>query len=180
MTIICAISDGTRTIIGSDTLAVSTNGDKSYTGPKWVLAGPWAIGIAGPLYYHRVVQAHREDVAGRLNSADEPSWGLAVALAALFKEHECKPRGDDYGALFWGGWFMLADAKRIWTFDSTLSSVQAPTGTLAAEGSGCDFAKGVAFAVKHEPADRQVETAIKAAMEFDNGCGGEVWTHELR
>lgn len=172
MTILCAITDGKETWIGSDTQA--TEGDQLIysVGSKWTQVGQWWIGVAGDWRTTCI-----------LREADWPKIDTIVRLAREVRsviEEDGFQKKEGYGPTHYGSHFLVVRAGEVWRLASDFSYIKIVRNELTAQGGGEQFAFGAAYALRHQAAPLiRLVTALRAACHYDNGCGGDLWTHHL-
>ena len=173
MTTICAVRDGKRTWIGSDTMG-QTGGTRIDVGPKWVKSGGWAVGIAGN---HRVQTLCESQSAVLFKNLESP-FEFTGRFHTLLKEDgfDLSPTKDRANPNT-GQDLLLATASGLWLIVADLSVTSVERWC---EGSGHGYGLGAMFAMReiHEP-ERVLRAALAAAFESDAGTGGEIWTDVL-
>jgi ATP-dependent protease HslVU (ClpYQ) peptidase subunit len=166
------------TWIASDTMATSGT-LRLDCGPKWILHGPWAAGIAGFLRSANLIDENR---ARLLDGLDGP-YDFVERVQALFRSDGYREERDERGPANLGQVLLLATAGRSWIVGGDFSVAEVPAGQLWAEGSGRELAIGAGHAlVRQRPlpdGEEIVRRAIDAALAFDTSCGGEAWVAEL-
>jgi ATP-dependent protease HslVU (ClpYQ) peptidase subunit len=179
MSVIATLIDegGGTTWIGSDAI-VSIGNLRQVFGPKWILSGPWAIGVAGHLRAINVIQRH----ADALEDAEGP-FELALRLRDLFKADGFREDAEAQGPAEFGQAMLLARPDGAWIVGSEFSIVPVPEGQLWAEGTGRELAIGTAHALRAAdsglPCKEVMTRAINTAIALDVGCGGAAWVHPL-
>jgi ATP-dependent protease HslVU (ClpYQ) peptidase subunit len=191
MTIVCAITDGERTWIGSDR-QVTTNGDMAIQlrEGRWTeLPSGWWVGHSGWSRMTNLIE---------LCTADDYSpCELAAAVRDHVKADGWKPSDVDEGPVQHNGRLVLAKPGEVWTVDSSLAVLRHPDHELAAIGDADQFAVGAAHGFRagvtmardrhgvHPRTYGQigpmdlVHEAIQAARRYSAGCGMGGWYREL-
>jgi ATP-dependent protease HslVU (ClpYQ) peptidase subunit len=174
---LCSSRSGS-TWIASDTMVVSASLTLNI-GPKWIIRGPWAVGVAGHLRTINVFQHNADELLGELPDAYE----FARRARDLLKSDGYGEGTDTNGPAHYGQMLMLAHPDKVWTIGADFSVMQLPADTLWAEGSGRDLAIGAAHALRSVQgglSDRDVvRQATETAIAFDSICGGTPWLAEL-
>jgi ATP-dependent protease HslVU (ClpYQ) peptidase subunit len=180
MSVILAYSAATdgSTWIASDTMATSGT-LRLECGPKWILHGPWAAGVAGFLRSANLIDENR---ARLLDGLDGP-YDFVDRAQALFRSDGYREEREERGPANFGQVLLLATAGQCWIVGGDFSVAQVPPGQLWAEGSGREIAIGAGHALtRQRPAlggEEIVRRAIDAALAFDTSCGGDAWVAEL-
>lgn len=177
MTIICVSQSPTLTVIGSD--RQSGAGQNIISDPKWVVHNGWALGISGHHRAQELAEVNRE----RIFIASSSPHGIGLELRNCFLDDGFEPARNKDGS----GWqnfdqlMLLVSRDGIWSMDSCLCSAPVREPFMA-EGSGREIANGAVFAAMktgmEDPA-ALVRMAVEAAIELDDGCGGEAWVDVL-
>lgn len=177
MTIVCAITDGEATWIGSDRqYQVGPNAVQAIAG-KWVeLPSGWWVGVSGAV---RLV-----DMLPLCSHTSYDARGLAAAFSRLVREDGWKPYGDDGSPAEYDCACLLARPGELWSLHAMSALLEAPPGGLVAIGSGSPYAYGSAYTShalqEHVAPGGRVRIACASACKHDPGCGMGVWTKELR
>jgi ATP-dependent protease HslVU (ClpYQ) peptidase subunit len=180
MTVIAAMcsSLNASTWVASDTL-ISSGNLQLYVGPKWVMRGSWAVGIAGHMRTINIFQNHADELLRDLRDAYEFS---RRARQMLLADGYLSAKNDE-GPSDLGQMMMLANPRSAWTVGADFSLTQLPVDTLWAEGSGRELAIGAAHALQATCAGISAKEIIRAAVETaiarDIRCGGTAWIAEL-
>lgn len=183
MTVICAIHDRGETWIGSDTQALIAAYRPEISGPKWVSLNGVAVAAAGDLRTLNIIQEHPDRLLGDLLGP----FAFVERLRALLAEfgYDAKPYGDTERAPNFGTSLLFADETQVCDICPEFSVAEAMPGSMAARGSGQDYALGVFFALyaagilTGEGPAHVLRQAIAAAIKYDTGCGGEPWAQRL-
>ena len=175
MTIIVAVRDAHKqeTWIASDTMA--TQGDTlMYGASKWVVRKPWAAAIAGDYRAMNVLAAHADDIMSGLSGAYDFTLRMRGALIddGFNSDQEDGPKG-------YGTDFILAHPGGVWAISQAFSIVEIPDNEVWADGSGRAYGLGAAHACNGSP-KQKVQAAVKAAIRYSDGCGGEVRVQKLK
>lgn len=178
MTIICALHDSEHgcTWIGSDT---SCNLDSSQfpSHRKWSVNGSWGVGVAGDYRAQLLIDENIDVLRG------ESPYRICLRIRDILQKDGFEPTRDNKGHGFpsFGQNIILASPDNIWSVDGALTPALMKVSFFA-DGSGWELAHGAVFAVlahaKLQPR-AIIETAIKAAINGDTKCGGDVWLHKL-
>jgi ATP-dependent protease HslVU (ClpYQ) peptidase subunit len=179
MTIVCAITDGEATWIGSDR-QVTTGGDMAVQlrEGKWIeTPSGWWVGHSG---WGRLTNL--------IETCVERSYdphGLAKTLRERMLADGWVPIEDGDGPRQHNGRIILARAGEIWTVDSSGAVLRCPDHELAAVGDGDGVAAGAAHGYRWGKGGRAdfadlVLVAVLAAIRYSAGCGMGEWTKELR
>ena len=175
MTVLCVVRDGGETWIGSDTQATQ-NGLVRNVGPKWIMWGPWALGVSGDLRAQNILESCPkrlfDDAAGAFDVSDR--------IRAIMKEYEFDlAPSEGHAPQNCGQNMILANAESAWSLAADFSFCH--IGHYWADGSGKELALGTlhAGAAENWKPEKMVERALLVAMEFDNGCGGDKWMRKL-
>lgn len=178
MTIICALHDPEHecTWIGSDT-SCNLAGNTYPSHPKWTVNGSWGIGVAGDYRAQLLINENIDVLRG------ESPHGICLRIRDLFQKDGFEPTRDKSGHGFpsFGQNIILASPDSIWSVDGALTPALMNVPFFA-DGSGWELAEGAVFAMRAHAKLKPraiIETAIKAAMNGDKNCGGEVWLHKL-
>ena len=178
MTIIAALHDPERgeTWIGSDTIAVRY-GIQRDCGPKWTLSHGWALGVSGDWRTINIVRERHEEIFAKQQGA----FGVAERLRSVLGEfdYDLKP-AEGKAPPNCAQDFLLANLCGVWTITGNFAVLSVlPFG---AEGSGSPFALGAMNALYNDGQNNPaviVRAAVTAGMQYDEGCGGDVWIHKL-
>ena len=165
-----------ETWIGSNT--GSTVGDAPLPAfdRKWLLHGPWALGLAGDGRAFNLLEAEAETL---FDGLEEP-YELTQRIRQLFDDAGIKDP-DKASVPAYGQAMILASAGAVWDLDSALAHSRIADGRLWARGSGMDFALGAdhALADMALSAETRVRKAVEAAMANDVFCPGDLFLHKL-
>lgn len=175
MTVIAAISNGTRTCIGSDTIAVN-NGTVMHNGPKWIVAEDlaWAVGHAGcKRTFTLLSQAGSTLFAGCSNEQHMVDRLREIMLGDNYNTDSYK------GPKCFGEQFIIASPSRVWSVSTCLGLLTIPNGELWADGSGRAYALGAGNFGGHHDHMARLHAALEAAIRYDDGCGEPTWTRGL-
>lgn len=183
MTIIAAVTDGLETWIGSDAL-VSCGDSKlpAAEKSKWVVCGDRALGTAG---WARVQFLLRSDLDGFIKVSNR-GIGPVVGWIKGILDAGGMTVDQEAGPWNYGNAFLYAEPGRVWDIDSRLAPHPIEPGFLWARGSGEEYAIGAGRAFRRLAEGylrcnlgAMMLSAIEAAIEFDKGCGGEVFCQNL-
>lgn len=175
MTIVCALRDGPRVWLGSDRQETVGHSERAIMPHgKWLLGKTWAMGISGEARL-------RDLLLARSFLLDEPGTAFDVGerLKAILKDDGFKPREEEFKPLNWGFGFILARPGELYEVDCVMHARETD---WAVRGSGADYGTGVYFAMTFAAMSTHrsvIETAIRAAIAYDTGCGGEPWVYCL-
>lgn len=173
MTTIVAVRDGARTLVGSDTMARS-EGTKIAVGAKWVRSGDWAIGIAGSRRTFTICENQSDDLFKNLEGPFEFTQRFRDLL--ISHDYDLSP-SEGRSNPHTGQDLLLANPSGLWLVLSDLSVTPVERW---AEGSGRYYGLGAMFAMREiDDADRVLRAGLEAAMQYDDGTGGEIWTDVL-
>lgn len=170
MTIVAAIKEpgANRVWIGSDTQS-TYNERRCYSGPKWVLAHGWALGISG---YHRAINlaaAHRDALFADLASPEVFLQRWAKVLAGESWNSDARAGPKDYGCDY-----LLVRPDVIYDIDCAFAITPTKDGELCAVGNGTKAALGCAFGLTGIAAPQVIlRRSVEAACAIMEGCGGE-------
>lgn len=176
MTIICSMHQpGVGTWIGGDTLVCAHNETVGFT-RKWILKGGAALGLCGS----NVMQGWIEDSVA-FDAGTKPVALFRSVVAAL-KENDFKPKQEDENPSLWGFAALFATPERVVRINGCGSVVGWFPDGFAATGSGANYAEGAAHALVRDGKTEAevVSHAVRAAMAWDRGCGGDLWLDCLR
>ncbi|MEM7224381.1 MAG: hypothetical protein AAF495_15480 [Pseudomonadota bacterium] len=178
MTIICALHDSAAggTWIGANTGSTVADSPLPTYDTKWLLRGPWALGLAGDGRAFTLLEAEAESLFDSL----EAPYELTQRIRQLFDDAGIKDP-DKASVPAYGQAMILANAQAVFDLDSALAHSRIAEGRLWARGSGMDFALGAdhALADLNLPAETRVKKALQAAMANDVFCPGEMYLHKL-
>lgn len=149
MSIVAAFIDGERTIIGSDTMAVSTGGRPAEIGGKWIEGkNDWWFGQIGDSRVADLIRNNIEFLTAAIESPDD----FVEKLIQTFEEDgRMKPQyPSDTTVPVWCSGGLLVRPGHIWDLDSQLCLTPIAKGTLIARGCGAEAAMGAAWAVQGE------------------------------
>jgi len=172
MTVVCALSGGGETWIGSDTQAGS-DGTRLLSVEKWAVRGEWAVGHAGNLRMTNLLREHADTVLADLDGPHE-----FTLRARRLMEDDGFNSDTEEGPKIWGQQFVLAHPRGVWSICTGLSVIEIPAGELWADGSGRAFALGAGHVIE-DSAEARGRGALSAAILYDVGCGGDMWMHHL-
>ncbi len=174
MTIICALATDEGTFIGSDTLLVA--GSRSMNGiPKWYCWRSWAIALAGDWRVANILNNNREELLKKLKDEND----FVERLYTLLDEKDIGRTLDgDYARNFGQNILLAKKDGAIWDIDCHLSTLELPFDTLAARGTGMEYALGASYVLKGKT-ETIMRKSIEAAIEFSLDCGGEIFIKKL-
>jgi hypothetical protein len=168
MTVVCAITDGTHTWIGSDTYGVAGNSTPIFTGKKWFGANGWSFGHTGDSYAAGIIA---QEVHGLFDNTGDP-YRVMGRLRALYEAAGIRAvysPGEATGS--WMNSGILVCAGRIWDIDDRLAINEVARGVLHARGcAGIEAAAaayGFQMAQPKASPEVLISTALKAAARFD-------------
>lgn len=174
MTTICAAvsCDGRSIVFGSDTQATLNDARVSPT-QKWVMAHGWHIGIAGDSRAGSILARHAYD-AFRNN---ERVFDFAETVRALLERFGWRPENDGGAPRYRLSGLIIRSydgrfAPELWEFCGGFSLERVASGDFMACGSGAEFARGAAHALRDRSPSERVEAALTAAVDFDIWSGG--------
>ncbi len=180
MTIVCAITDGATTWIGSDrqmtmggSLAIPCRQG------KWSeLPSGWWVGVSGWVRLENLVQqcTHTSyDAAGLAQRVREliraDGWQKAGPAETLEG-----PEQHDVSML-------LAKPGELWAVLACSAAVRCPDQELAAIGAGSAAALGAAWAYMRfgvAVSAEVIETAVLASCRYEPSCGHGEWIRKLK
>lgn len=192
MTIVCAVTDGKRTWIGSDRqMTTSVDFAIQLRDGKWVeTPSGWWVGSSGWGRLTNLVECCVE------RSYD--AHGLAQRLRTLIVADGWEACDSDEGPRQYNSRMLLARPGELWTVDSAGHVLRHPDHELAAIGDAEPVAVGAAHGFRagvtmardrhgvHPRTYGQigpmelVHEAIQAARRYSAGCGMGGWYRELR
>lgn len=175
MTILCAWEElGVGIWIGADSQTSYASGLMLTLANKWVTIPDegLALGLSGSTRLRSLVT--REP--GKFITRD--AWETADKLRNLVRDDEWKDRANDGDPASYSIELLHASVRDgIHRIDGDFAVQPIPSGILAAAGSGMDTALGAGHALAEvgiKDGSFLVGAAIRAAIAFDNHCGGEV------
>ena len=178
MTIICALHDTATggTWIGANTGSTIADTPLPAYDRKWLMRGPWALGLAGDGRVSNLLEAEAE----RLFEDLEEPYELTQRIRQIFDDAGIKDP-EKAAVPSYGQAMILATAAAVYDLDGALAFSPIEDGRLWARGSGMDFALGAdhALADLNLPAETRVRKAVLAAMANDVFCPGELYLHKL-
>lgn len=178
MTIIAAIHEpGVGTWIGGDRRMTANNEIVSDDCDKWLIGNGWAVAFAAD---HRAqALSEHADVMKMVEHADDPPWEIASRIRSVLDQDGW--RGSDAkGSKDYSACLVIASAQAAWLCWGCMTPIRMPLGAMAVAGSGSDFARGAAHAMRGMPPEKILRAAIDAAIAFDTGCGGSPYIHLLK
>lgn len=178
MTVICALSDGSGGVyIGSDR-QWTANGDRPVitVKGKWAVYEDRALGIAGQGLTASVVLA--EGLKILRDNETAPAVFHAVVEAAKLRGLKAVQKDDDQSPDY-GSSMIFVSAGRVWDIDCCGAEFE--QSGFWARGSGAEYALGAAHALEAYENTPQaiVAHAIRAAVRWNCGCGGEPWIEHI-
>lgn len=176
MTIICVLRQNGQTWVGSDTL-VTNNNYTFRSSSKWVVENGRAIGCSGSQRVDELIRSKHNDLFSTTTTPLE----VGIYIQNLCLDNGFKPARDDkgYGWQHFNEGELYVDETGIYFLDTTFTPalIDEP---FWARGSGGDIAFGAYYAVKEVVQQKKVmETAIAAAIQYDDSCGGDIWIKRL-
>jgi len=184
MTTIAAITNGSSTWVGSDTMGVIGDGRRIDPVKKWFLHDEWAIGLSGDYRVLCLMAENRGKIFDDLSCPGE----FAERMLNLLHDRHYQPKPADGSAPFYNNSMILARAGRIWDVDGSFAYDEIPIGKLWARGSGCEYALGAAAGVAADHRSRpgsgvshhdMLMLALKVANIYDVNTGENIFVHEL-
>ena len=174
MTIICALHDPeTRsTWVGCDTVALF-QGLKNICPPKFILAGRWAVGVAGDARGDTLVRWDAAHIADLEKPEQVVQRLRELIIADEFKSLE----GE--GAKGFSTDYVLANNEAVWAVCGAFSMDRVSDGQMYAAGSATHVARGADHVLRSMQPEDRVHGAVAASIAIHTGCGGEPWIHEL-
>lgn len=191
MTIVCAITDGKRTWIGSDRQVTTSNGEAvRLREGKWTQTpSGWWVGVSGWGRMVNLVECCVE--------ASYDAHGLAARIRGMLAADGWAPMCVDEGPRQYNSRMLMARTGELWMADSSGHVLRHPDHDLAAigdaepiaVGAARGFVRGVGLARERhgvhprtfgqvKPIDI-VEAAVEASIEHSAGCGMGIWLREL-
>jgi len=180
MTVICAYQepgDAGSIWIGSDRQAKIGSTIIHADADKWAVARGVAVGVTGEWWVRAVIQ----DVLDQLEHVSRLPRQVDQAL----KAHGYTPEVKDGDGPWRDQGIIVASSRPgtergIWYLEAgPCVFLPVPVGTFYALGIGMDFALGAAHALRGSSPQARMEAALKAAIRYSDGCGGEPWLHDL-
>ena len=181
MTIVCAITDGERTVIGSDRQVADGPLGLPMPGGKWQQVGGWWVGTAGWLRVNALLAQLAEP-------ASEPQQLADQVREAIRSDGWRKSEVPGPGAPeCYGVQLIFARAGVVWVVDDSMLVVEVPPGELTVIGDGQEVALGAAYVMcVHAAAPLDigdmhavVVTCIDAANHYCATCGHGGWVEVL-
>lgn len=178
MTIICALTDGKQTWIGSDQ-QTTFGAERAFYGPKWIQLGQWWIGFSGSTRARFLTEQYANH-----DAAISP-WGIANEIRRLLREDGWQPKEEKGDSPSYEVSAIIARPGEIWMTDDGLTPYPHPVNELAANGGAGRYALGAAWPmlkyrdVGHPRYEVIIRNAIEAAIAYDIQCGGEPWVKLL-
>ena len=170
MTVVCAVNDGRRTLIGADSLAY-TRGIGLGRCMKWVCGHGWAVGDTGFQRGFNILEAHAETLLADLGGPYDFTVRVRDRL-----ERDGWNFDTTEGPRSFGQQFVLANQRNVWHICGGLSITRIPQGMVWAEGSGQLPALGAGnLKDDQRPMTDRIAAAVWAGIQFDQHCGGSVW-----
>lgn len=171
MTIVCGYKDRDGAVwIGADSQATGGRFIFPESVDKIVRLGCWTIVHCGNGTSLALLRRKGQAIA----EASDPYHVIEI-MQGIYGDADYRRRPDEDGAPDYEQACVLATARAVWGVGSD-GSLWEPKWGFVAIGSGQDYAYGAAT-VLHQggmPADIVLRFAIRAACEFETGCGGEV------
>ncbi|MCH8157720.1 MAG: hypothetical protein IID18_08225 [Nitrospinae bacterium] len=174
MSIVAAVTDGTRAWVGSDTQ--TTRGDEvGFKGIRWRGA---ALGIAGEFF---ALQAFRHWLVKETPPSDPVA--LALHLRELTQLHRMGHWDEGTKILEFTALYVLP--TEIWHIASDFTVVRCVGGTVHAIGSGNEVTSGALWGAQRagkrfKSLRASLKFGIEAAIAREKGCGGDVIIHRVR
>lgn len=185
MTVIVALVDGDRTIIGSDGLR--TNGEvATITGrsiQKWRRCGRWRISHAGWATPWKLFGRPGSLIAEANPPAGEAgAWQVAALIRAELLAHgwHTEPM-EGAGPLNFGTHFILSAPGELWIVGNDLAVERVDRGFIG-DGAGEDYALGALDLALGLGLDGEaaVRAALETACRLSAACGGELFMEILQ
>lgn len=178
MTIICAITDGAETIIGSDSAMFYGHTYSDLRKTKWHHwpASGWWVGISSALRATVVLDAA---MSGERNWDAE---GIAQRMRGLLGDDGWKfkePEGDAKEVVLG---VLIAKPGELWRISRDFCPRRAEPGEFLAVGAGWELATGAAdaLAAMGRPPRQVVKFAIEVTIGRSVWCGGSAYVDVLR
>jgi len=167
MTIICAITDGKKTWVGADGLAV--NNDTIINGiQKWSFAHNWGVASAGDFKTNNILEQNKLDLFDRLGNPVQ----FVERVRGLFSDYNTD---TDVGPKLFGQNLILACQHSIWMIDTALAIIPIQKNMLWADGSGRRYGIGAGNLQKDDRLHKdRIKSALYGAMKHDISCGGKI------
>jgi ATP-dependent protease HslVU (ClpYQ) peptidase subunit len=173
MTIVCGIHEkDIGTFIGSDSRVTNRSVVVTDNMPKWInISGTkfW-VGMSGDIKALVLV----ENI--KLDSEISTPWELSKIIKDELDKDNWVTNTNDTGSKSYGIGVLIASPAGLYDTSADLAPVRIPDNKFYAVGSGRDFALGAAFTSKSKDIHKIIVTAIKASINFDPYCGGEIFT----
>ena len=181
MTLICAITDGKDTWLGSDTHSVLERGAgalrASYCGSKWAINGEWAYANTGDAVVSDLIAARFAYLTGDLTAATAALLFPARLQADIYEKLGLRPGyGEGEHAPVWGNQGLLATKGCVWAITQDMTCRPIPHLSLEASGSAAPWAIGAAWARQQGIAWTMqdiVHIALDAGIAFDMQIRGK-------
>jgi hypothetical protein len=181
VTILCAITDGSQTVIGSDSAMFNGNTVRDFGRSKffhWPASG-WHVGISASLR----MWAHAKNHMSQVASWD--AYGLAEAFRKFVGDDEWKKREDAGDPWRTDSGIILARPGEVWEIASDFSACRIPSGEVATTGAGWQLATGAGYALAQAGGGRYsqsyvVRGAVEAAIARSVWCGGRAFVEVLK
>lgn len=174
MTIITAISDGSKVWTGNN--SAFTIGDTPITAffDPWVRFGNWALGVTGDSFQQDFLTLHSE----KLSKHKQSQYDLIDNIRHLFLEGYISKSSETHASASFEIWCILLHKDgRMWDVDNHLALAQIQKTKVWARGSGLDYALGADFAVmeldENISIPERIRICTQAAIKNDIGCPGE-------
>lgn len=177
MTVICALRDGDKVWIGSDS-RMTSGGGHIYAGAhqKWIHWGDWWIGISGTPRLANVI------ALAPVPPADASVLEIVNTLRRLTKEDDWSagspgngnggPQDNGHNAI------IVTPDRRVFDLGCRWSVTEA-FDNFTACGSGCEYAYGAAYASREKPLGQIVMTALQAACVMSATCGEPLFVQQV-
>jgi hypothetical protein len=181
MTVLAAITDGTATVIGSDSGMFTGNLVRDLGHSKffhWPESG-WHVGISASLR----VWAHARNHLSQVRSWD--AYGLAEAFRRFVRDDGWKTEesaGEPWQA---SAGIILARPGEVWEIASDFAPFRIPDGVMATSGAGWTEAAAAGLALSRAGGGRYsmsyvIRGAIETAIDLSVWCGGRAFVEVLR
>lgn len=179
MTVIVAVSGGSRVCMASDSLAVNNGAKGVLKTPKLVRMGTFVIGSSGSFGANQLLPACLKEPFTDPRPLLDVCKQLADDLRKELKDRDLMRRVND--ALEFPGMMLVARGPDFALIDAGGSVIQFDYDWWAI-GSGAAEARGAMFVAskyEHAGADEVARAGVEAAIALDDGCGGDIrmeWT----
>ena len=180
-TLVAVHTPGKGVVFGSDTQYTRGNSKTHSPHGKWVISpdGRWAVGCSGTLRTMNIIKAESEIIFDKLHDP----FDFAQRLQSVLDEYKfsLKAKMDDeelsrHPSFDCG--LLLVSAHGIWEIGYDFAILQHES--VAAAGSGSDFALGALHATKTKRPKDRVTAGLLAAVTLDTYSGGSMVIGEIK